>query len=114
MLVMVACVSNLSTQHTKLRQEDYEYLGQSGLYKEALKQINRPAWTTERDSISNNIKKRKEKKSKTEWIYLDGTQGESVCSNTSQALIQSSTAHKEESYHVVDSRCHKPTCLVVI
>lgn len=31
MLVMVACVSNLSTQHRKLRQEDYEYLGQSGL-----------------------------------------------------------------------------------
>lgn len=75
MLVMVACVSNLSTQHTKLRQEDYKYLGQSGLYKEALKQINRPAWTTERDSISNNIKKRKEKKTQNRMDLLGWNPG---------------------------------------
>lgn len=48
--------------HRMLRQEDYEYLGQSGLYKEALKQINRPAWTRERDSISNNTHTKKKAK----------------------------------------------------
>lgn len=114
MLVMVACVSNLSTQHRKLRQEDYEYLGQSGLQGGSKTNKQASLKYRKRLYLKQHQKKKRKKKRKTEWIYLDGTQGESICSNTSQALVQSSTAHKEESYHVVDSRCHKPTCLVVI